>query len=240
MKYYLTSNPIDEERKILNTKNGFVESLRANLPNKSKLLFICSNPYTYEITDQFGNEIKSCFIRSDFCIEQFTILDDRNRRSAETLVQDADCVFLAGGHVPTQNRFFAEIKLSDILRKYTDKVIIGFSAGSMNCAAEVYAQPEEEGEAVSPSYQRFLKGLGISKTMILPHYQAIKDGVLDGKRIFPEITYPDSMGRCFYAINDGSYIYGDGKQELLLGEGYLIQDGTLSRITKDGESYRIL
>lgn len=97
MKYYLTSNPIDEERKILNTKNGFVESLRANLPNKSKLLFICSNPYTYEITDQFGNEIKSCFIRSDFCIEQFTILDDRNRRSAETLVQDADCILKAIG-----------------------------------------------------------------------------------------------------------------------------------------------
>ena len=30
------------------------------------------------------------------------------------------------------------------------------------------------------SYQRFLPGLRISETMVLPHDQAIKGGVLDG------------------------------------------------------------
>ena len=30
------------------------------------------------------------------------------------------------------------------------------------------------------SYQRFLPGLRISETMVLPHDQAIKDGMLDG------------------------------------------------------------
>ena len=41
----------------------------------------------------------------------------------------------------------------------------------MNSADIVYSQPEEEGEAVDPAYQRFLTGLNLTKTNLLPHYQ---------------------------------------------------------------------
>ena len=70
----------------------------------------------------------------------------------------------------------------------------------MNCAETVYAQPEEEGEAVDPAYERFLPGLGLTQKMILPHYQAIRDDVLDGLCVMEDIAYPDSMGRQFYLL----------------------------------------
>ena len=239
MKYYLTSNPIDENHQTLCARNQFTAHLQASLPKQIRLLFVCSDPDTPEMTDPFANEIKACFIGSGFELLGFTVLDGRNAESAETLVKQADCIFLAGGHVPTQNKFFYQIKLAERLNNDNDKIVIGFSAGSMNCAAEVYALPEEEGEAVSPSYQRFLPGLGISGTMVLPHYQAIRDQILDGRRLFEDIAYPDSMHRRFYAINDGSYIYGDGQHEILFGEGYLIKDGILTAVSKDNETYRI-
>ena len=38
----------------------------------------------------------------------------------------------------------------------------------MNCAQIVYAQPELEGEAIDPKYERFLEGLNLTKFQILP------------------------------------------------------------------------
>ncbi len=58
-----------------------------------------------------------------------------------------DVILLGGGHVPTQNAFMERIGLKERLRKY-EGLIIGWSAGSMNCAEIVYAAPKLEGEAI--------------------------------------------------------------------------------------------
>lgn len=100
----------------------------------------------------------------------------------------------------------------------------------MNCAEVVYAQPELEGEAIDPNYTRFLPGLGLTKAMLLPHYQIIKDEVLDGLRIMEDITYPDSCGKQFYALVDGSYLLIDNGMEKVCGEAYRIADATPSQI----------
>lgn len=58
---------------------------------------------------------------------------------------------------------------------------------------------------------------------------------MDGLRLFEDITLPDSHGRCFFAIPDGSYFYQDDSCLLLCGESYLVQDGTLSPLTREGD-----
>ena len=120
-----------------------------------------------------------------------------------------------------------------------DGIVVGISAGSMNSADVVYSQPEKEGEAVDPSYQRFFPGLGLTRTNLLPHYQAVKDDVLDGLRVFEDIACPDSMGRTFYAIPDGSYLFIDSGREELRGEAYMIRDGVMSRIAPEGGITRL-
>ena len=105
----------------------------------------------------------------------------------------------------------------------------------MNSAEEVYAHPEEEGEAVDPGYQRFLPGLGLTKTCLLPHYQENRDDVLDGLRIYEDIAVPDSMGKTFYAIPDGSYLFIAPGREELRGEAYRLKDGTFAQVSSCGE-----
>lgn len=236
MKYYLTSNPVAPDEQSLNPSNAFVKHLQKDLPEKFRFLFVCSDPNSHADTDYFGQTMRTCFENSGFAISDFRILDGRNENEAERLVKEADCLLLAGGHVPTQNAFFHKIALDSLLKKYSDKLLIGFSAGSMNCATEVYAQPELEGEAISSSYQRFLKGLGITKRSVLPHFSDIREGRVDGLRVLEDITYLDSMGRAFYAINDGSYLYGDGEREYLFGEAYRIADGEMLQICAEGQS----
>ena len=104
---------------------------------------------------------------------------------------------------------------------------MGVSAGSMNAAAEVYVQPEMEGESINPDFRRWLPGLGLTHTNLLPHYQQVKDWYLDGKRLFEDITYADSHGHAFYALVDGSYLYIENGREKLLGECYRISDGRI-------------
>ena len=59
----------------------------------------------------------------------------------------------------------------------------------------------------------------------------------DGMRLFEEITYPDSLGRTFYALPDGSYLLGENGAETIYGEAYRIRDGKMERISGPGEAF---
>lgn len=231
---FLTSRPDDPVTGELNAANEFAAELRRCWPSPCRAVFVCSNPGGWERTDHYAALTRAMFERAGLPFDTFSVLDGRNAWDAETLIRGANLLFFAGGHVPTQNRFFGAIGLRQLMRAY-DGVVIGVSAGSMNSADTVYAQPEEEGEAVDPAYRRFLTGLNLTKTMLLPHYQAVKDDVLDGLRVFEDVAYPDSAGRTFYAIPDGSYLLiADGREELR-GEAYRIRDGKLTKIAAEGD-----
>ena len=121
-----------------------------------------------------------------------------------------------------------------LLQEY-DGVVMGISAGTMNSAEIVYVQPEEPGES-DPDFPRFAPGLGLTNANVCPHYQKVKDNILDGKRLFEDITYADSMGHTFFALPDGSYILRDADGETLFGEAYRIRNGIPEQICVNGES----
>ena len=231
---FLTSRTDDPDTGELNPANGLVDALKRCVLQPCRVLDICSNPDSHEITDYYADLTKGYLERAGFQIERFSVLDGRNETQAADLVRLSDLIILGGGHVPTQNRFFERIGLKELLRDFSG-VVIGISAGSMNSADVVYAQPEEAGEAVDPKYRRFLNGLGLTKTMLLPHYQEIRNDVLDGLRVFEDIAYPDSFGRTFYAIPDGSYLLIENGSETLCGEAYRIQNGTCEQIAEKGD-----
>ena len=106
----------------------------------------------------------------------------------------------------------------------------------MNCADTVYAGPELDGEALDPHFKRWIPGLGITKVNIFPHFEMLRDDVLDGLRVVEDITFADSMGHEILALNDGSYIVIDDDKETLFGEAYRILDRKIELICKDGES----
>ena len=234
---FLTSRT-DTPTGELNPANHFIEEMRRCFPDPCRALDICSNPDGWVSMDYYSGLIRTSFEDEGFRFESFRTLDSRNEEKAEALVRDSNFIILSGGHVPTQNAFFRKIGLRELMKDY-DGIVVGISAGSMNSADIVYSQPEEEGEAVDPDYRRFLTGLNLTKAMLLPHYQDEKDVVLDGLRVFEDVAYPDSMGRTFYAIPDGSYLFIDSGREELRGEAYMIRDGVLTQVAADGGTVRL-
>ena len=232
---FLTSSPCvyQAPRAILNPENGFLDNLRQCLPPEPKCLFICSAPDDPDSTDRVSGKLADAFAEAGIPFSELSTLDRRNQEDAQVLIWQSDFIILSGGHVPTQNEFFQEIGLRELLENYQG-VVMGISAGTMNCADRVYAQPEEEGES-DPEFERFLRGLGITQVNVLPHYQQVKDYELDGLRLFEDITYDDSMGECFFAFVDGTYLIVEDGQTTLYGEAYCIQDGEIEQISELGD-----
>ncbi len=240
MPLFLTSSPCEDNVPegcdlpcVFFERNGFVENLRRFVQPGGRFLVIAAYPADHARNDEMAETFAGCFAYHGMEFSAVHVLDSRNQARAAELVADSDVILLAGGHVPTENAFFREIGLRELLVGY-EGVIMGVSAGSMNAADTVYVQPEEAGEAVDPDFARFVRGLGLTDKNILPHYNLVKDNLLDGMRLFEDITYADSHGHSFYVLTDGSYILEHGGESTLFGEAYLLHNGVMERICEEG------
>ena len=232
----MTSSPFTGPGEPFTEKNRFAERFIAGAPGKRRALMITAAPSDTAFTEDHSFAIRHTMKLTGIEFEDYVILDDRNKEQAEELVRASDFIILGGGHAPTQNAFFAEIGLRELMKDF-EGTVFGISAGSMNAADVVYEQPELEGEGDDPDFQKYLPGLDLTKTRLIPHYQEIRDKVLDGKRLFEDITCPDSIGKEFYALCDGSYLYSDGITERICGEAWLIKDSIIGKICEEGEEY---
>jgi len=229
MTLFLTSSFCNREEVAIDPTAGFLDELKKRLPSRLRAVFVCSDPANHDVTDLYGASTADCFKREGFFFTNFTILDDRNDAQAEELISRADLVILSGGHVPTQNRYFTAIGLGAMLRAF-DGVIIGISAGTMNCADIVYAQPELPGEAVDPDYERYLPGLALTDINVLPHYYDIRGTVLDGLRVIEDIALPDSFKRSILVLPDGSYVLQENGKRDIRGEAWWIRNGEMRAV----------
>ena len=238
MHIFLTSSPtgdLDGSRPVkgIDSFNQFLYNLKKLWKHSYRCAYICADFKSYDSNDEAVQFFKKAFQDSNLFFSCFDCIDDRNHEKL-----DYDVILLGGGHVPSQNQYFKDYKIKEKLKEF-DGILIGISAGSMNCANIVYAMPEEAGESINPGYQRFLTGLGYTDTQILPHYQMLKESVLDGKRLFEDIVYPDSYNHSFLCLVDGSYVYIHDGIETVYGLSYKIQDGRLVLFC-DHNEHRIL
>ena len=240
MIVFLTSSPtgpLDNSRPVdgVDRKNGFLVELKRHWKKDARCLIISAFPADDAANDDMKAGMPDALRRGGLSVGVFDIWDDRTKDYSVEVLQSYDVVFLGGGHVPTENEFFHRIHLREKI-KYYDGIVIGISAGTMNAADKVYVQPELPGEATDSTFCREAIGLNLTKTNILPHYQMVKDWMLDGMRLFEEITYGDSCGKSFLALCDGSYLYIENGRELVVGEAYAISDGTCYQVCWENQT----
>lgn len=243
MVIFLTSSPtgpLDGSRLVdgIDEKNQFLINLKKYWKAHARCLIISAFPENDPANDEMREFFETTFKRRGLLSEVFDVWDDRTDDYSIEKLHSYDVIFLGGGHVPTQNAFFQRIGMREKLQGF-EGMIIGISAGTMNSADIVYAQPELSGEAVDRQYKKYLTGLGITKTNILPHYQMVKNTYLDGMRLYEDITYGDSYGKKFLVLPDGSYLFIQNGKEIVYGEAYVIADGTITKICEEDQTYCI-
>lgn len=234
MTLFLTSSHTLSWIHKLNPANSLIENLRSEIRRPVKCVMVSSFPDDTEITDRMAWEMRETFEWAGMPFSHFEVLDRRTQKFAAKMLRKANFVILCGGHVPTENRFFHELNLRELLLKFRG-VVMGISAGSMNCASTVYAPPELDGEAVDPDYQLYLEGLGFTDLNILPHYYKLKNMRIDGYHLIRDLVKVHSQNHPIYCLPDGSYVCIGKEGTFLFGEAYKVSKGRLRRISRDGE-----
>lgn len=239
MTLFLTSSPSGcpfepSPCPALDRKNGLITRLRAAWPEEPpEGLYLAADPEAHGANDEACRFFAGCLADAGLPLDGLTPCDSRNADEISQLLSRCNFLILGGGHVPTQNRFFSEIGLPALIQSY-EGLILSISAGSMNAAQIVYAQPEEPGEATDPQYCRWMSGLGLTDISIWPHYQFSKDKAVDGVPLM-DIALADSKHRPFIGLPDGSYILCADGHETLYGEGWYFSNGRVSLINEEGE-----
>ena len=244
MTIYLTGSPTRFGEPSFTQDNGFLASVKASLARvtgggKPRVLLVSAAPDDRGFTDSVLKGMSECIWKSGIETEEIVMLDRRNAARAPELVRRAHWIVLCGGHVPTQNRFIHELGLKQLLQGF-DGVVMGCSAGSMNCADEVYSHPELPGEARDPQYRRWLRGLGLTDIQLVPHFEQVRYAVVDGLRLFEDIAFPDSWGHRFYTFRDGGYVKIENGKTTLYGEAFEISRGAMRRVSEENKTYSFM
>ena len=239
MTLFLTGSPCNKGIGHFTSDGGFLQRLKERLPKHPAILLVSAAPDDPDNCRWVFDSTKECLVNSGIEFSSVRMLARDNAAQAASLVADSDFVILCGGHVPTQNRFFREIGLRDILKAY-DGVILACSAGSMNCAEEVYSHPELPGEGSDPFYQSRFEGLGLTDINIVPHLEDISDAWLDGRRLLHDIILPMSYGHRFYPFCDGVYVIEENGRRTLYGEAWVIENGDIRKISEREGPYSFM
>lgn len=217
----------------IDNKNSIVNQIKLKLNKEIDFMFICSDPSGYEKNDIYSNITFKSFNMSGFSFKNLIIVDNRYRGDLKEDIKKADIIFLAGGHTPTEMKFFESLNLRELLKDY-EGVIIGQSAGSLNLADTVVCTPEYE-EEIGTKYT--WRGLGLTNINIEPHFVVNVVDELDKK--FREELLKISESYVVYAICDGTHIYDNGLEQIIYGESYLLSDRKIEKICDKNQSFNI-
>ncbi len=208
---------------------GFVENLAGYWREKSSVLIVTSDPEATKINKIVEQRVEVAFNLAGLTIESVKTIDNTNKDDAFNLVRNSDVVILGGGNGNIQNDFFKEIMLKNLLIGFPG-IIISMGCGSTNCAENAYLVPEYPGQVNDLSYERFTDGLGLTNISIIPHFSFLKTLEIEGKNLIDEVVFPDSAGREFYLIDDGSYFLIDGDVITFHGVGKALENGTIRTV----------
>ncbi|MBQ0000923.1 MAG: Type 1 glutamine amidotransferase-like domain-containing protein [Clostridiales bacterium] len=217
---------------IITEKNGFKDQLRKYWKQRSRCLFVTSYPDRAKENDMTLIFYREALNRSGFEASCFDLLDNRYKQDfTRERLASYDVIFLGSGRMPDQWKLLSEVKLRETIKgegegPVFDGLIMGISAGAMNCAEMTYNWPEEPGDT-DPSFPLFYQGLGLTNTQILPHYQDRYEMSVDGRSLFYDITVKDSKGHEFLCLPDYSFVVVTEEEENIYGPYGYYRDGEI-------------
>ncbi len=137
--------------------NHFLTNLRKYTFKFDCVVMVANDPTDFETTDLYASLLFQSLKLSGLDFKTKVVFDNRNKDHAKEIFANADLIFLSGGEVDVQNKFFKNIEMGKLLRISTG-LIVGGSAGAMNLCKTVLCFPH------------FIKGVGFWNKIIVPHF----------------------------------------------------------------------
>lgn len=217
-----------------NNSNKFMDKLKDVCPIIETLSIVASNPDNFNKTKEYANILMQSLTLDNYDIKKLNIIDHKFSGNIEKAILSSQLVVLSGGSVPKQNKYFQDINLAFILKKY-EGVLIGQSAGSMNCSTTVYTQPETIDEFNDSNYERIITGLGLTDITIMPHMNKADTAELPNQPTIMQMCLADSYNIPHYGICDYGFIEIINNKATAYGKTLYLKDGKCTILCSDHE-----
>ena len=215
----------------MDNSNGVVDQIKNSLQDYKKIVFVSSDmSSTHENVLSYAKVLIDSIKVVGIKFDEYLVLDGESKGKAADYIKDASLVFLCGGDTYKQHEFFTAINLKELLKNYHG-LVIGQSAGALNMAANVFNSPEEQEES-EPIY---FDGLGLTSINIEPHFVYDSSNFDDNEKYQRYAIIKESYNRPIYGQCNGSHILiDDDNVAIIYGETYLIHNGSIECICKNG------
>ena len=203
--------------------SDIADRLCEDLKQRSSLVFVSAWPTEYAANDRDMVGMHGMFEEIGLSFVQHHVIDNRMEPScAASLVHEASCVFLMGGHPGLQLQLLRETGLDNVICN-TSATLLGVSAGAINMAKKSL----DTNESLVP-----YKGLGLADITVKPHFNMKNQQVLSD-------LLNISMDLPICAMEDNSAIFVAGDRISSMGEIHWIHQGKICPIWQGGLLTRI-
>ena len=192
--------------------------LGKSLPARKRIVFITACPEDYQQNDEDSAGMHRMFVEYGMGFERFCVVDNRtDPADAQEWAREADCFFLMGGGVCTEQLQLIRGKgIYDIVRN-GPAMVLGVSAGSMNMGKITV----DIWESLVP-----YEGLGFADITMIGHFSYDDKERL---RLMQEV----SMERPVCAMEDESAIFIRNGRVDLIGTIHRIDQGVIGPFTEE-------
>ena len=220
----------------IDNSNGIVDQIKNSLTSHKKIVFVASDiDSTHESVESYSTTTFDSLKMVGISFDEYLILDGETKDKAAEYINGASLVFLCGGETYKQHIFFETIHLKELLKNYQG-LVIGQSAGALNMAEDVFNSPED----MNNPEPLFFNGLGLTEINIEAHFVYDTSNFDDNEKNQRESVIKESFNRPLYGQCNGSHIYIDNDDNATIyGETYLIKDGNIECICKNGDKKTI-
>ena len=189
--------------------NHFLTNLRKYTPEFDCVVMVANDPADFKTTDFYAGLLFQALSLSGLDFKTKVVFDNRNKECAQEIFTNADLIFLSGGKVDVQNKFFKEVEIEKLLRNSAG-LIVGGSAGAMNLCETVLCFPN------------FIKGAGLCDKTIVPHFDGVNKSYKRDSNDEYENLMDLSIGRELVGIDEHSYLLLSDKEVEPFGNIYRI------------------
>lgn len=191
--------------------------LEKELSVRNSIVFITACPEDYQQNDEDSAGMHGMFVEYGIGFDRFCVIDNRtDPAEAQRRAREADCFFLMGGGVCTeQMQLMRDKGIYDIVRD-GPAMVLGVSAGSMNMGKTTV----DIWESLVP-----YEGLGFADITMIGHFSCDDTERL---RLMKEV----SMERPVCAMGDESAIFIKNGKVHIIGSIHRIDRGEIGPFTE--------
>ena len=200
--------------KVKGFNSRIKEIINKELDRYNSMAIICAkDDYSKNDTLIDGTSDKMG-IRSMFnSVKKFYLIDRRTSiNDMINIIKKVDIIYLFGGNPLIQLDI---IKRIDYKELFKDKVLLGFSAGSMNLGKIGYYSKDDDYDKIF-----FYEGLGFTDTTIDPHFD------INNKEQVNEIVNSSYKHRIIGLPNDSCIVIKD-KNTYYINNYFVVKDGKI-------------